>query len=267
MHQKELYDVIVIGASVEGIALCEYLNAENPDLKVALVSKSFKYLTPKNKLTATVQIVGESVYSSYYHGVIGFTLKDKSALYGKAAVIATGSKPIKNNAIPGIVHKPIDIPEVSKNSQVVVNGGTADAVKYSIELSKKFKYVYLCSSEFDINCDLRLKKKLNDLPNVVHLPGCNIVSCRRDKNGKLQEVTLDTYSTIHCSALVGAYGRLPDISGISVKMLDIDKDGYAVVNNKNASTKVSNIYVVGPCAKRNTKHLLTVVGNNLLGGK
>jgi len=271
MHQNELYDVIVIGASVEGIALCEYLNAKNPNFKVALISKTFKYLTSKTKLASTTQIVGESIYSSYYHGVIGFTLKDKKTVYGKTAVIATGSKPIK--PLPdcdcfknsGIVYKPIDIENASKNEQVVVNGSNTDAVKYAIELSKKFRYVYLCSYKFKLDCDTRLLKKLNDLPNVVHLPGCNVMACKKGKNGKLQEITLDTYSVIHCSALVGAFGRLPDVSGISPKMIEVDDAGYAITKAHNETTKVPGIYALGACTNHNTKQSITVVGNALLG--
>ena len=273
MQQKELYDVIIVGASIEGIALAEYLLTNKPELKIAIVSRSFKYLAQKAGALNIDELTGEVVLSTYYHGVIGFTLKDRRAVYGKKAVIATGTKPIKpfindpklKNS--GMVYSPADIINISKNHQVVVAGSSADAVKYSIELAKRFKYVYLCSKEFNLDCDTKLLKKLNDLPNVVHLPGCNIVSYKKDRNGRIQEVTLDTYSTIHCAALVGAFGRLPDISGVSPKMLEVDLDGYAVVTNKNESTKIPGIYVISACARRNTKHMLTVVGDAILGGK
>jgi len=273
MQQNELYDVIIIGASAEGLTLANYLLLNKPDLKIAIISKSFKYLTQKLNTLVADKFTGEVILSTYYHGIIGFILKDKRTIYGKKAVIATGTKPIKLSTDDpklknsGIIYNPVDLTNISKNHQVVIVGNSAEAVKYSIELSKKFKYIYLCSKEFKLNCNAKMIKKLNELPNVVHLPGCNIVSYKKDKNGRIQEVTLDTYSTIHCAALIGAFGRMPDVSGISTKMLEVDLDGYAVVNSKNESTKIPGIYVIGACARRNTKHMLTVVGNAILGGK
>jgi Trk K+ transport system NAD-binding subunit len=50
MNTTQLYDIIVIGASQEGITFCENLISKTENVKVALVSKNFNHLTAKNNL-------------------------------------------------------------------------------------------------------------------------------------------------------------------------------------------------------------------------
>ena len=269
MQQNELYDVIILGASDAGIALCEMLKAKSPETKVALVSKHFNYVRSANKLLDTKLISGESVISSYNHGVIILTLKDRSLVVGKNLVIATGGKPIKatKDAFKNtnICYKPSEITINPKNRPAVVYGDGELAVSHALELAKKFKYVYLCSSVFKLDCNSKLLNKLNNTANVVHLPNCHITSCKNDKEGKLAEVTLDTYETIKCSALVLALGRLPDVSGVGARMIELDQDSYVKINSLHQTTIVPTIYAVGECTKHNTKRSITTVCNHILG--
>ena len=73
--QDKLFDVIILGASTEGIALAEYIKSKAPKTKVALVSKHFNFVKPKNKLADTELITGESIFSNFNHGLIILTLK------------------------------------------------------------------------------------------------------------------------------------------------------------------------------------------------
>ena len=139
------------------------------------------------------------------------------------------------------------------------------AVSYALELAKKFKYVYLCSSVFKLDCNSKLLNKLNNTANIVHLPNCHIVSCKNDKEGKLAEITLDTYETIKCSALVVALGRLPDASGVSPRMIELDQDNYIKTNSLHQTTVVPTIYAIGECTRHNTKRSVTTVCNHILG--
>ena len=107
--------------------------------------------------------------------------------------------------------------------------------------------------------------KLNNTANIVHLPNCHIVSCKNDKEGKLVEITLDTYETIRCSALVVALGRLPDVSGIGVRMIELDQDNYIKINSLHQTTVVPAIYAIGECTRHNTKRSITTVCNHILG--
>ena len=100
------------------------------------------------------------------------------------------------------------------------------------------------------------------------MPNCHIASCKNNKEGKLVEITLDTYDTINCSALVLALGRRPEVSGVDPKMIELDEDKYIKINTQHQTTKVANIYAIGECTKHNTKRSITTVGNYLIqGGK
>ena len=264
--QNELYDVVVLGASVEGIALCEYVKAKSPKTKVALVSRHFKFIKPNNKLADTVKIQGDSAFSSYNHGVVILTLKNRKTVVGKNLVIATGATPVRTTSLKNanICYNPRDLKDSSKTKPAVVYGSNSDAVSYALSMAKKFKYVYLCSKDMKLSCDAKLVKKLNATANVVYLPTCNIVSCKNNKEGHLSEITLDTYDTINCSALVLALGKTPDVNGIDTKMVELDQDKYIKTNTQHQSTKVPNIYAIGECTRHNTKRSITAVGSKLI---
>jgi thioredoxin reductase len=186
---------------------------------------------------------------------------------GKNLVIATGAAPVRSHVLKNnnICYNPREITVNPKNKPAVVYGENSDAVNYALLLAKKFKYVYLCSETFNLHCEAKLLKKLNDTANIVHLPNCHIVSCKNAKDGQLTEITLDTYDTINCSALVLALGRIPDVNGVSTTMIELDDERYVKINTQHQTTKVNNIYAIGECTRHNTKRSITTVGNCLIG--
>ncbi|MBP5468352.1 MAG: FAD-dependent oxidoreductase [Candidatus Riflebacteria bacterium] len=265
MQQNDLFDVVVLGASNEGIALCEYIKTKAPEKNVALVSRHFNFVKPNNKLADTVLITGDSAFSSYVKGLVVLTLKNKKTVCGKNLVIATGATPIKTTTLKNnnICYSPRDLKPAKMKPAIVYGDGTT-AVKYSLQMAKKFKYVYLCSDTFKLNCESKLARRLNDTANIVHLPNCHITTCKNNKDGNLCEVTLDTYDTINCSALVMALGRMPDVNGIDTKMVELDQDRYIKINSLHQTTKVPNIYAIGECTRHNTKRSITTVGSRLV---
>jgi thioredoxin reductase len=138
------------------------------------------------------------------------------------------------------------------------------AVKYALALAKKFKYVYLCSNTLTLECDKKQLKKLEDTANIVHLPNCNVIGCKNGKDGSLIEVQLDTYSSIKCTALIMALGRIPDNSGFSNRMIEVDSEGYIVTKEFNETTIVPNVYAIGTCTKHGAKSRLLPTVNHLI---
>jgi len=258
MNSNKFYDVVIIGASAEGITTAEKLSATTSK-NIALVSKNFNNVTKRDNIEKVEKIVGEVVFSSYNHGLIGLTLKDRSMVFCKDVVIATGSKPakmqLKNS---GIYYKLSDIEKTSKLRQAIVVGGDEYAVTTAIAASKKFKYIYLCNSKFSLDCDDKHKEKLNNVANIVYLPSCNVIGCKNDKDGNLVEVKLDTYDTIRCSAIVACVGRTPEVCGFSKKMIDIDPDGL-LNNDSHGRMLIPGVYAIGECAKHNSKQTLNRV--------
>ena len=258
---NQLYDVIVIGASEEGISFCEQLLEKTVGLKVALVSRNFNRPADIDGLT---KITGEVIFSSYNRGMIGLTLADRSQLFGVNVVVAVGTKPVKSNLKNHNIRYNLTDLKASKSTPAVVVGNDNLAVNYALSMSKKFKYVYLCSSTVELECDNKYLKKLENVANIVHLPNCNVIGCKNDKDGNLVEVQLDTYSSIRCSAVVMSLGRMPDNSGLSKRMIETDPDGYILTKGFNTTTIVPKIYAIGTCTRSAPKNRLLPVVNHLI---
>ena len=263
MNPNQLYDIIVVGASAEGVAFCEKLLSKTKEVKVALISKHFKHLTKQN-LEGIDLIEQEVVHSNYRHGLLIVSLADSTNICGKTVIIATGSKPIKSTLKSANIYYNISDLKPNKNGQAVIWGNDALAVKYALKLSKKFKYVYLCNNSLILNCDTKLITKIENTANIVHLPNCNIIACKNNKEGNLVEVQLDTYSSIKCSALVMSLGRSPENPGISKKMVELDVDGFVKTKAFNETTKVPNIFAIGECTRHASSHSTTLTLNHII---
>lgn len=261
MSTNRLYDVIVIGASEEGINFCQQLLAKTTGVKVALVSRSFNRPVELDNITKINQ---EVIFSSYNRGLIGLTLADRSQIFGLNIVVAVGTKPIKSNLKNSNIRYNLNDLKASKINPAVVVGNNTLAVTYALAMAKKFKYVYLCSNTIELDCEAKYLKKLENTANIVHLPNCNVIGCKNDKEGNLTEVQLDTYSTIRCTTLVMSLGRTPDSSGLSKRMLEIDSDGYIITKEFNQTTVVPNIYAIGTCAQNGAKNRLASTINHLI---
>lgn len=261
MQQNKLYDVIILGASSQGLTLAELIE---DSCSTALVSSNFTHKTKKQCLVYTDLIQGTAVYLSYMRGLFVLSLENREKVVGKNLVIATGTKP-KKSALrnQNIKYNISEITEKNKIAQAVVYGHDELAVQYSISLAKLFKYVYLCSDTFELDCSKKAQKQLNELVNVVHLPGCTVVSCKNDNKGQLVEITLDTYDTIKTSNLVMSIGRQPDLPSFLAQYIKVDSEGYVITKEYLESTLVPKVYAIGGLHKKPTKKSLTALANKL----
>ncbi len=261
MSTNQLYDVIVIGASEEGINFCKHLLAKTVDLKIALVSRSFN---KDAEIEGLVKINKEVVFSSYNRGLLGVTFADRTQIFGLNLVVAVGTKPVKSSLKNCNIRYNLNGLKASKSTAAVVVGKNDFAVSYALDIAKKFKYVYLCSDSVELDCENKYLKKLENTANIVHLPNCNVVSCKNDKDGNLTEIQLDTFSSIRCSTLIMSLGRTPDNSGLSKRMIEVDSEGYIVTKEFNTTTIIPNIYAIGTCVKNGAKNRLLPVVNHLI---
>ena len=261
MSTNQLYDVIVIGASEEGINFCKTLLSKTVGLKVALVSRNFNREVEIDGLT---KVNKEVVFSSYNRGLLGVTFADRTQLFGLNIVVAVGSKPIKSSLKNCNIRYNLNGLKASKSTAAVVVGKNDLAAEYALSISKKFKYVYLCSDSVELECESKYIKKLENTANIVHLPNCNVVGCKNDKDGNLTEVQLDTYSSIRCSALIMSLGRTPDNSGLSKRMISTDSNGYILTKEFNTTTIVPTIYAIGTCTKGSSKNRLLPTINHII---
>ena len=265
MYQNKIFDVIIVGASYEGIALCEYLTAKNRALKVALVSSNFSNCKPRQTLDTIMKVEHTVVYSSYVHGLIGFELEDGSKIFGLNAVIATGSKPVKLDFnCPNIYYKTADVKHATKNNQTIVIGDSARAIHAAFWAAKECKYVYLCSPTFDLDGSKEELLRLSSIDNIVHLPNCKVVETKNNRYGNLIEATLSTYDTIRCNSIIAITERLPDVPQLNPLMISLDNDGYLEVNHLGEIAKVPKLFALGACTRHNSKRNITVVGRRII---
>lgn len=257
----QIYDIIIIGASEEGISFCEQIVEKTENLNIGLVSRNFN----RDINLPQINLINkEVIFSSYHRGLIGLTLADRTMLFGKNIIIATGTKPIKASFKNCNIQYNLNKINPAKTEPAVVFGNDNFAANYALQLAKKFKYVYLCTSEFDLKCEAKYIKKIENTANIVHLPNCNITGCKNNKEGRLAEVTLDTYSSIRCSALVMSLGRVPDNPGLSKRMYSVDSKGYIEVKEFGETLIVPNIYAIGTCTKSNTRCRLAPIINKII---
>lgn len=260
----KLFDVIIVGASTDGIALCEYLVSKKPDIKTLIVAENTNNILQKHKLENTIIVKDKVIYSSYNHGVIGLNLESGDQIFATNIVIATGTKPKKINLnTSNVYYKTTTCNVCSKSKQAIVVGDKLRAVSAAIWASKKFRYVYLCSKVFNLKAPDKDLEKLAACKNVVHLPNCSIVDVKNNKYGELEEVTLDTYSTIKCSAVLVISDRLPDVPQLHPQMLEIE-DGYIKINHQGQTTKIPKLFALGGCTKYKSKRNIAITGKTIL---
>ena len=251
--QRILYDVIIIGASKEGLSLCSYLNSKNNNFKVAIIDTCTVNKTSKYNNIKADWFMNYSIYCNYYQGIYTITLNNKKLILGKAVVIANGTSPIQNEKLTnaGIIYNLQDLKKTSKKKQLVIVGTKLDSVNIETDVLKD---------------NPELQQKVITTANIAYLPFCKIVSYKVNKNKVLQSVTLDTYTTIHCSDLIGAYGRKGAPSGIPSALLPTDKDGFAIVDSNNRTTKLSTLFAIGSCTNTTNYFEVSTVGRLLLKG-
>lgn len=266
---KQLYDVIIIGATIESLTLCQYLNKKDSTFNILIIDETFKNKTKKYANLKANFIQDKAIYTAYHQGIYRISVQSKEVFLGKATVVSTGSTFIKNKSLngTGIIYDLDDLKKTSRKKQLVICGNNLDVINYAKRLQKKFKYVYICAENDILDEHEDLAKEISEFPNVAYLPNCKIASYKVTKNKVLQEIMLDTFSKIHCKDLIGAYGRRPVVSGITSQLLSKDSDGYAVINENNESTKISTVYVLGNCTRNPKNKDIEKVGKLLLERK
>ena len=251
MEQNELYDVIIIGASDEGIEAG--LNLEASGKKVLLISRSVN--TKRKKLPSNILESSCSLFS-YLHGLLCVSLQDGRMFCGKKLIIATGSKakklPFKSNTL---YYKPSDFSSSQKTYPIMlINANDCKNDKklavFALKLANKYKYIFICSKN-----ELKISKKYKDLlkncKNISILPFCEAIGCKNDKNGDLLEIKFDTYSTIKSKYAIAFTNRTPEVPKFIEKFVDINEDGQIIVNKAFETTKVKEIYAIGDCSSSN----------------
>ena len=249
-------DVMVVGDSKSGHDVLDKIAAGNQAVKVAFISKTFKSTTTHDY--ANVKYFRDEVeYVSYRHRLFCCYLKNGNTIFSTHIVIASGLdyEPfmVNNAPVPCVFNTIDDVPKVAKDQPAIVICNQDSDVKFAMEVAKKYKQVYLCTTALDITeiTSSTTAKKLIKVENIVVLPNTSINKVTLEKD-QLQKVEFDNYSEVNCSAIYAKTAATPAINFVPRKIV-AREDDCPVVTENCESTLVPNCFVIGNCLKKYTK--------------
>lgn len=263
-----IYDVIIIGASKEGIALYKRLRKDKT-LKIAVVSPNFHNLKSESEISVPDRIYHKVAYSTLKRNLLVLTLDDNSLLCGINVVIASGLSFKKCPYDTKSVYYDIkDIKIRVKASPFIVVGNNDQAVIRALMLAKKFNYVYLCYSENKLDCSELLINELNNSANIALLPHCKIVSCKNEPDGTLSSVKLDTLESLKCKGIVCAGKSIANIDKwFNANMITLNENKLIKVNEFGQTENIPNIFAIGTCAEMSSSMIINRVVQKIFGGE
>lgn len=260
-------DIIVIGDTLVGNQIVRNLAAVNPTIKMAFISREFKSTTTHDFLNVEY-IKDEVIYVDYWRRLFGCYLKNGDRVYCTHLIIASGLvyEPLvlNNKQVPCVYNDTNDLPKYTKNQPALVIGKNNTDLKLALAVSKKYKYVYLCSNKLELEGTTQANlKKLTEAENIVFLPNTSLAKITAEDN-KLKTVELDNYTTLTCSAIFTKTNFSPATSFISDKIIQKDSNGYLITDSAAESLLVPKCYALGNCAVKSTKKMLASAVNSIL---
>jgi len=262
-----IYNVIIIGASKEGLGLAKDLSKQNPALKIAIISETLDNIATKYKLDNITYVKGTALDLKYLHGAGVVYLNQTTAYFGENIVVATGEQAIEDPTLVGnFVHYSTQdiITSTPVKMAAVVFGKDYNTINDAIALSRKFKYVYLCDETNKLET-LYQKQIFARYDNIAYLPRCTIKQYSLSKQGNLESVELSTYETLNCNAILVSLGTHPDTDKLQSTFIKKDKNGYIIVDSNGLIPGLDNVYAIGKCTKYNKKTTQAVL--NMLKNK
>lgn len=253
-----LVDVVVIGDSIEGYEVIKKIAPANPSIKMAFISREFKSTTTYDFLNVEY-LKGEVIFTSYKNRLFGCFLENGDRVYCTHLIIATGLAyaplVLNNEVVPCVYNSLTNIPKTAKSQPAIVLGQQNSDVKFALDVAKKYKQVYFCTDKPAIeDITAANEKKLSEAENIVVLPNTSPLNVVVSE-GILQEVELDNYSTITCSAIYVKTDTSPEVNFVSDKLIKKTTTNYLEVSDIAESALVPKCYAIGSCAKKSTKKM------------
>lgn len=282
------YNTVIIGSGVAGMTAAIYLARAN--ISVCILEKE----VPGGQITRTstidnypgfISIGGPELATNMYNQVINLKVpyfytegleilnlpdkkivktKDKE-LICKNIIIATGRSPRKLN-IPneekltghGISYCAICDGGLYKNKNVAVIGGGRAALEETLYLSKICNDVTLIHRRDEFRAEEELISEVKSKDNITVLTD-KLVEEFTSEEGKLSSIIVrnrnDELEEIKVDGCFEYIGQVPNTENF--RNLDVlDQDGYIQVND-NYETKISNIYAIGDCVKKDLYQIIT----------
>ena len=260
-------DIIIIGDSKAGHEILDKIASNKPKIKLAFISQAFKSTTTHDYLNVEY-FRDEVVLVDYKNRLFGCYLKNGNRIYATHLIIAAGLnyEPLILNNKPaiGVYNTVDDIPKAAKNQPAVVVCNTNAEVKFALDVAKKYKHVYLCTKDIAIaGLTETNSNKLANTDNLVILQNTSLLKTIT-KDGVLQKVEFNNYTSINCSAIFVKTPSKPAVDFIPINIIERTELGYLVTDAKTESTLVPKCFAVGNCAQKYTKAMEQAVVETIL---
>lgn len=261
-------DLIVIGDTPEGRAIVKQVASENPLVKIAFVSQTFRSSLTRDFLNVEY-IKDEVIFIDYKNRLFSCYLKSAEQLYSTHLVIATGVTyepfKVKGKIVPNVYNNLNDLPKYSHSNPAVVIGNSAADLKFALAVAKKYKQVYFCHDSIAIpEVTEALQARAAKSKNIVILPNTQVTKIYRNKDTQeLTGIETSLYTRITCSAIYIKTAAVPATDFIPDKLI-AKKDGYLIVNSSAESTRVPKCFAIGNCLQKSPARLQKVIINQLL---
>ncbi len=259
------FDVIVIGDSKAGNDAVNNIAAANRTIKIAFISREFKSSTTRDFLNVEY-IKDEVTFTDYKNRLFGCYLKSGIRHYCTHLIIASGLGyapfMIGNKMIHGVLNTATEIPKAAKQQVAVVVGNGDIDTKLALAVAKKYKYVYLCTKDIELEVTEAIFKKLKKAENILVMPNVSIAKAVFEDE-TLVSVNLDNYSKITCNAIFAKTEANPETAFVSEKIIS-KENGYLKTSNIAQSLSVPKCFAVGSCACKSTKKMQAAMVESVL---
>ena len=284
-----MYDVIIIGGGVAGLAASIY--AQRFEMKTLVLSEFFGGTVTKTHLienypgfssisgfelaqklvdhakSVSAEMKSEKV-DSIEKNPEGFTVKTSVETYEtRTVILATGTHHRKLN-VPGeteFANKGVSYCATCdgpffRDKTVAVVGGSDSAVKESLLLAKYAKHVYIIYRKKEVRPEPINKQRMTAEPKIEVIAESNVVEILGDQT--LKKVKLDTGKELELDGLFIEIGRLPQTE--LAKSLGVEMNEKNEIKiGRMSETNIPGFYAAGDVTDSDWKQAIVGVAEGV----
>ena len=289
---KETYDLIIIGGGPAGLTAAIYARRANLNVLVIEESSNGGKLSKISKIDNypgietisgfdlaqqfinhakqyNTKIINDKVIKIDNKTVI---LNSGESYDGKAILVATGSKQRKldlENADKfegkGISYCATCDGFFFKNKEVVVIGGSSEALNESLYLSGLVSKLTIVNRDKTLNADNKLIDEINknDKIKIINNSIAQQIITEDNKIKALEIKNLDTNEliTIECVGIFPYISFNPGTDFLDKTILD--ENGF-IKTNQDMSTAIEGIYAAGDCVQKQLRQVVTACSDGAI---